>query len=215
MLIAAALAAATLTLNDRSTVTLASPPVRLGDVATGDPGLAGVIIARLPRAAPGITLSRRAVAALIRRAVPGAVVAGVDRPGTISFRLRPVSPPAIATCQVTRLPIAAGAPITAKVVAAQPCGDRVAAGLVAYDPQRGEVIARRSIAAGVDLGVLRVPDAPAVRKGDELTLVSRAGPVVVERPVTALQPGRNGARLFVRDRAGHVSSIDFVGEKAS
>jgi hypothetical protein len=37
-----------------------------------------------------------------------------------------------------------------------------------------------------------------------MTLVSRAGPVTIERPVTALQSGSVGRRVFVRDSRGHV-----------
>lgn len=156
MPIAAALAAS-LTLSDRATVALASPVVRVGDVATGAGPIARVVIAKVPGGRT-VTLSRPALAALIRRAIPGAVIAGTARPGVIAFR--------------------------------------------------GPAIVRRTPA------VVRLADLPAVKTGDRLTLISRAGPVTVERSVTALQPGRGGRRLFVRDDAGHVSSIPFVGERA-
>jgi hypothetical protein len=46
-----------------------------------------------------------------------------------------------------------------------------------------------------------------IERGDALTLMSRAGPVRIERKVVAMQPGRHGRRLFVRDEDGAVSSI--------
>jgi hypothetical protein len=159
MLIAAALAATTVTLTDRTSVTLVTQEVRVSDVAGNAGPIARTIIAHLPRGRREIALSRRAIAALIRRAVPGVMVAGADRDGTIALRAPMLAPRA--------------KPIP-----------------------------------------LRLPDPPAVRAGDELTLLSRAGPVTIERPVIALQPGYSGRRLFVRDRAGHVSSIHFVGETA-
>lgn len=157
MLITAALAVASLTLTDRASVTLATRDVRVGDVATSAGPIARVVIARLPAGGREIVLSHRALAALIRRAIPGVMVVGADKPGHKSLRV--------------------------------------------VEPR----LTRRT---------MRLPDPPAVQTGDELTLISRAGPVTVERSVTALQPGRSGRRLFVRDRAGHVSSIDFVGERA-
>ena len=40
--------------------------------------------------------------------------------------------------------------------------------------------------------------------GDRLTLISAVGPVRVERQVVALQAGRAGGRVFVRDAEGQV-----------
>lgn len=60
--------------------------------------------------------------------------------------------------------------------------------------------------AAVAGGLPETPADPAlrVRPGDALILAVFAGPVRVEREVTALQPARPGHRLFVRDRQGQV-----------
>lgn len=159
MLIATALITASLTLTERTSVMLAEPVVRVGDVAVGGGPVARVVIARLPRGRVEIALSRRALAALIRRAVPGVTVAEDRQNEIVTLR----------------------APSVIRRISPEPA---------------------------------RLPEPPEVKTGDRLTLVSRSGPVTVERQVTALQPGRSSRRLFVRDDAGQVSSIPLVGERA-
>jgi hypothetical protein len=46
-----------------------------------------------------------------------------------------------------------------------------------------------------------------IARGSSLTLVSRVGPVTITREVTAMQPGRPGGRMFVRDPEGAVFSV--------
>ena len=51
------------------------------------------------------------------------------------------------------------------------------------------------------------PVAPDIDPGEALTLVSSVGPVRIQRKVIALQPGRDGRRVFVRDEDGQVLSV--------
>jgi flagella basal body P-ring formation protein FlgA len=53
----------------------------------------------------------------------------------------------------------------------------------------------------------------AVDKGDKLTMVSTSGPVRVTREVVALQAGRAGGRLFVRDNEGNVTSAPLAAQE--
>lgn len=46
--------------------------------------------------------------------------------------------------------------------------------------------------------------APDVARGDAMTLIARSGAVTIERRVAALQGGRAGGRVFVRDAGGRV-----------
>ncbi|MEI9851944.1 MAG: hypothetical protein WDN24_15170 [Sphingomonas sp.] len=69
----------------------------------------------------------------------------------------------------------------------------------ATSPAAGAAIAARPIAAGAYLGRIALPSAGRVARGEALVLRSAQGAVTIERPVTALQPGRPGGRLFVRD----------------
>lgn len=191
-----------LVLADRGEIVLSRPVVTLADVAgPGDFGRLGVVeIARLPIGRDRLSLSRRAIATLVRRAVPGIAVERGDA-RIVTFRYVRRADAGEGTCQVTSAALAAGAAVTRAQVMAGPCAP--AAG-VRYDAARGSVVASRDLPAGSPLGRLIVPSAASVARGDAMTLVSRAGPVTVERSVTALQSGREGRRVFVRDSRGHV-----------
>lgn len=201
--LAAALAGGdSLMLTDRGEIALQRPAVTLADVAGkgGRGRLAMVEIARLPVGRDRLSLSRRAIAVLVRRAVPGIVVESGDaRIVTFRYVRRPGAD--AGECRVTSIAIAAGAAIAGDRVVAGPCA---AAAGVRYDAARGFVVASRDLPAGSPLGHLVVPPPAAVARGDAVTLVSRAGPVTVERSVTALQSARDGGRVFVRDGSGHI-----------
>jgi len=192
-----------LLLTDRGEIALSRPTVRLADVveARGLGRLGVVEIARLPVGRDRLSLSRRAIAALVRRAVPGIVVDGGDA-RIVTFRVVGRAEASAGACQVTSSALAAGAAITRDKIAAGPCA--VAARVLRYDAARGYFVARRDLPAGSPLGHLIVSPPATVARGDAMTLVSRAGPVTVERRVTALQSGRDGRRVFVRDSGGHV-----------
>ena len=208
MLVVAALAA-TVTLTGRDRIALASPLVRVSDVVDGRSRVGGMVIARLSSGYRALTVSRLALVGLIRRAVPGILVVDRNGAGAITFALPTARGPG-RSCAVALIPIAAGEAITAQKVVRQRCVGPAAHGTIVYNPQIGEATARHTIAAGENLGPLRPSHPPAVRAGEALTLVSRAGAVTIERAVNALQPGQRGRRVFVRDHAGHVSSIELI-----
>lgn len=191
-----------LVLADRGEIVLSRPAVTLADVAgRGGLGRLGVVeIARLPVGRDRLSLSRRAIATLVRRAVPGMVVDGGDA-RIVTFRYVRRAEAGAGGCQVTSAVLAAGTAITRDKIAAGPC---IAAAAIRYDAARGYLVARRDLPAGSPLGHLVVPPPATVARGDSMTLVSRAGPVTVERSVTALQSGSVGRRVFVRDGRGHV-----------
>lgn len=208
--LAAALAGGSpLVLTDRPEIAVSRPTVTLADVArtSGAKGLgrlATVEIAHLPIGRDRLSLSRRAIAVLVRRAVPGiAVGQGDDR--IVTFTLIGAGQVRAGPCLVTNTPLAAGSAITRDTVGRGPCS--AVAADVRYDASRRTLVARRDLPAGSALGSLVAGEAETVARGDVLTLVSRSGPVTVERPVTALQPGRAGRRVFVRDRAGQVFAV--------
>lgn len=62
-----------------------------------------------------------------------------------------------------------------------------------------------------DAAVAVAPE-PIIEAGDALTVRVQVGPVVVERDVRALQPGRSGRSLFVRTAEGAVLSARLTGE---
>lgn len=147
-------AALVATLTSASEVQVPSRDVHLGDVSkitgTNAESTTSWTIARLPRAGAAVTLSRSQLADLVRRLVPGAMIAGC-----------------------------AGKPVTIRSAA-------MAA------PARPKPY---------------VPETPTVERGQKLTLRSAAGPVVIERPVIALQSAsQSDKRLFVRTADGDVIS---------
>jgi flagella basal body P-ring formation protein FlgA len=105
-------------------------------------------------------------------------------------------------CVALVRPLAAGEALAPGDVEPAECGE--APGALRFDRRKGAVIAAAPLAAGTPLGALRLEAAPAIAAGSELTLVSRAGPVSIARDVVALQSGRAGGRVFVRDADGTV-----------
>lgn len=152
-LIAAIFSGSPVVLTASAQVALATPSIRLGDIAyVTDQRLRYIELARLPRGTSRLVLTRAALAGLVRRALPGLSV-GEGAGGSVTFRFTLPARPAARSHDLPKL-----AP-------------------------------------------------PLIVRGDQMTLVSRNGPVTIERSVTALQPGAAGGRVFVRDGAGHVFAL--------
>ena len=107
------------------------------------------------------------------------------------------------SCFAAAKPIEAGSPVVAGAVRACDCRDETPAPLRFDRALRGPV-ALAPIQAGDYLGALSSLPERAVRRGTALVLRAAAGPIVIERAVTALQNARSGERVFVRDAAGKV-----------
>ncbi|MCW4463788.1 hypothetical protein OK349_18950 [Sphingomonas sp. BT-65] len=110
-----------------------------------------------------------------------------------------------AACVATVRDIAAGEQISAELLVPvdcrkQPRGTRWAR----FDRMSGSLTAREALPAGAYLGRLPAAAAPLLPKGARVTLRASAGPAIVEREVTTLQPARAGQRVFVRDADGNV-----------
>lgn len=182
--------------------------VTLGDLAevkgtASARALEGRVVTRLPSARRSVALSRDAVAALIRRAVPGLAVRG--GPGRLVIHQAPRRAAARPdNCFALAGPLAAGAILRPADLAAAPCAGKTAETSLHFDRRAGSVRAATALPAGAFVGRLVLPAAAEVEAGQALTVVSTVGPVRIERPVVALQPGRNGGRAFVRDGEGQV-----------
>lgn len=213
LLLAAAGASVTVGLVPASEVTLQSRQIRLGDVAdlsALEPSvrsrLAPRVLAAIPAGRSGITLSREALRALVRRSVPGLGVRVEADDSPLAFRVtasahqRPR-----AGCAELARPLAAGAPLTDQDLVPVAC-EKASTPALRFDRLDRVARADSDLAAGTYLGRVSATAAVAVDKGDKLTLVSSAGPVRVTREVVALQPGRAGGKLFVRDSEGNVTS---------
>jgi flagella basal body P-ring formation protein FlgA len=120
--------------------------------------------------------------------------------------------PATAGCVELARPLAAGAALSNRDVVAVACDDKAEAASLRFDRLDRVVRANSDLPAGSYLGRVSLLPAVAVDKGDKLTLVSTAGPVRVTREVVALQAGRAGGRVFVRDSEGNVTSAPLAVE---
>ncbi|WP_420606040.1 hypothetical protein [Novosphingopyxis sp.] len=89
------------------------------------------------------------------------------------------------------------------------CRDKAPRPALDYDRVTGAIRASEAIETGAYLGRLTLPRF-TVDAGDDITLLSIAGPVRIERTVRALQPGRAGTPLFVTDADGNVFPIELA-----
>jgi hypothetical protein len=214
LLLAAAGATVSVGFVPAAEVALPGREIRLGDVAD----LSGLtpavrarlsprVIAAIPAGRTAITLPREALRTLVRRSVPALDLRTGPGEAPIAFRVmasgedRPVR-----ACSELARPLADGAALSNEDLAPVACRDRSASPPLRFDRLNRVVRADGAIAAGTYLCRISAPPAVAVDKGDKLSLVASAGPVRVSRDVVALQAGRPGGRLFVRDAEGNVTS---------
>jgi flagella basal body P-ring formation protein FlgA len=116
-------------------------------------------------------------------------------------------------CFAAARDIAAGTVLGAADVIAVECQAGKGAA-IRYDRASGAVIASVALPVGAYLGrIVPLPEGQ-VAKGTVLMLRSAAGPVVVERQVTAMQSGRSGGQVFVRDGSGQIFAAPLQVEQA-
>ena len=215
----AAAAGSMATLTSAPTVALDAARIRIADVVASHrlprsewDRLAPMVIARLPDNAPTLALSRTAVAALVARRAPAMQLARGTGAQTIQFmiRVRESQNPTLG-CRVLAVPRGAGESVVAADLRPALCTDNAPASL-RLNREDHRLVAVNALREGTYLGRVSPPLAFAVRRGDGLRLVSRIGPVAVERSVTALQPALPGGKIFVRDPDGQVFAARFQAE---
>jgi hypothetical protein len=215
-----ALAAATLAVPvaaGPAEIAIAGVQLRLGDLAAldgfealgGSPHRARTIAA-LPAGRERFVTTRGALAALAQRRFPALRLVVARGGDEVAIRRPPPARP-VSGCFESAAPITTGAAVTPADVSALPCRPGQQPALLRFDRRAGLATAARAIDAGTYLGRLALPPAAGVAPGGELTLISSVGSVTISRPVVALQAGRSGSRLFVRDADGEVFSVSFTG----
>lgn len=214
LLLAAAGASVTVGLVPAAEVALPDRRIRLGDVAdlsrlapAERRRLAPRVIAAIPAGRSRIALTREALRGLVRRSVPGLALRAEANEAPLTFT---VAEPALdrlaGTCAELARPVAAGAAIAGDDLVPVQCRGAAASAELRFDRLNRIVRAAGPLSAGAYLGRISAGSAPAVDKGGKLRLVATSGPVRVSREVVAMQPGRAGGRLFVRDSEGNVTS---------
>lgn len=187
--------------------------IRMRDVAAGvgrdGPGRndpASLVIASVPEGVVVTTLSRRAIASLIARRLPGVRVDIGSAIRPVTFRLPARQRAAGSACQALADARAAGQLVTADVLRPAACAGADPRAL-RFDRRAGQLVAAVDLAEGAKVGRVAPPPTPAIRRGEALRLIARDGPVSVERPVTAMQAGRAARAVFVRDADGQVFAV--------
>lgn len=104
----------------------------------------------------------------------------------------------------------AGTPVTAENVVTAACDSGRVVASLRYDKSAQAALLVAAVDAGGYLGRLPSPPSGRVAKGARLTLRSTAGPVLIEREVTALQAGRSGERIFVQDAGGAAFAVTLL-----
>ncbi len=188
-----------------ATVSVDRREVTVGDVVRHADGRrfagagAALPVLRLPVARRHAVLPAASVAALVRRRLPAlAITPG----GTTTITLRPTADTGT-RCWTTLRAVAAGEAVTQRDVTGSPCVEGSPA--VAMRTTRdGTAVLTTAQPVGTALGRFLPAPATRIAPGTALTLRSVHGPVAIELPVTTMQPGRSGRRVFVRDGQGRV-----------
>jgi flagella basal body P-ring formation protein FlgA len=190
--------------------------MRIGDVVVLDcipaaerEALAALVIARAPSHTREIDMDRAALIRLVIRRAPRLGADLTTSSGSIRLRVSLRSEvEAERPCYAAARSLAPGEALRPSDVVASGCpGERTPS--LRYDERAGLVRAARAIEAGEQLGGVGLPPTEFVERGDALTLVFRAGPVVVEREVRAAQSARAGEAVFVRDGDGRIFAAPF------
>jgi hypothetical protein len=217
----AALTAGLCALSPLETIALSTREVRISDVIALDciavvdrAPLGALVIARAPSHARELDIDRVALVGLVRRRAPGLSELAAGPPGTIRLRFpAPSGTGAERTCYAAARALRPGEALRASDLLTSDCeGERPI--LLRYETRDGLLRARRAIEPGERLGPVAPLAAEFVEQGEALTLVSRAGPVIVEREVRAAQDARSGSGLFVRDSEGRIFSAPFPATAA-
>ncbi|MGQ7829970.1 hypothetical protein [Altererythrobacter sp. Z27] len=176
--------------------------IRVGDVAQA-PGYESEVLGMLSQQRTSLELDEGTVRRMLRNRFPA-----------LQFVLRfngrvRLSRPALRTvhrgnCYAALIDLPAGEPITISNAAAVECPSGKVAAALGYDAASSSTFAREFIPAGANLGALRLNQGEVVPEGKAITLRYAAGPVIVERKVTMLQPGVRGGRVFVKTDDGEV-----------
>lgn len=207
------------TLHPGARIELTGRIIRVADVASlfgADAAtrarLSRQIVASLPEGRRGLTLSRSAVASLLRRAVPGLEIADSDASDVVQFHAPAMPAAARPTtgCFALSHAVSRGAPLTLDDVGPVACDAQGERTPILFDRRGAVVRAEGDLPEHSYLGRIALPQQRGVDRGDRLTLRSVVGPVRIERPVVALQAGQ-GRRIFVRDEDGHTIAAPLAG----
>lgn len=191
-------------------VALPDRSIRAGDLATV-PGHERAVVGTLPSGSDSVVVSPEAARRLIANRLPGARFA-LRHSGDLRLTA-PAAARRARSCFRTVADVRPGEVLRAELVEAAECGSGPVAPGLAYDRARQAPVARDGIPAGAYLGAVRPVADDGVAAGSRMAFVTGEGPVLIEREVVALQPGRTGGRIFARTADGEVIAAPVLEHK--
>ncbi len=204
-------------------VELGRREVRVADLVSLDcieaverPRVGALVVATLPGDGRPATLSRAAVADLVRRRVPALANLSTETMGqSVSFRSSAqTAAPRTPICYAAAHAIETDEPLTRADVVAAACILNSERANLRYDRLHGAVRASEHLIAGEYLGPLAALPGVFPDADDALILSAAIGPVRIERDVVAVQPSL-GEAIFVRDRDGDVFRAEVASLRAA
>lgn len=113
---------------------------------------------------------------------------------------------ATSPCRTVARPIPLGETVTIADTVESACTDGRPSRRLRYDAGARVARAAVDLAPGDELGRVFLAPRQGILPGEQIVLTVQIGPVAITKAVTALQAGRPGQRLFVRDEAGQIFS---------
>lgn len=170
-----------------------------------------LVALRLPAGTP-LALTEDQRRTLLRRRVPGRELA-LRESGTVRF-IAPAQPrPSSSGCLALAIPLDQGDYLDSAGATDTPCRSESPLPALRHDPRAGAPFAAAPMPAGTYLGRLTLREGRVVTPGTPMRLVSAAGPVVIERTVSTLQPARAGQRVFAAGADGTVVASRLLVEE--
>ncbi|NIJ36971.1 hypothetical protein FHR22_001655 [Sphingopyxis panaciterrae] len=120
-----------------------------------------------------------------------------------------------APCLALNQPIGVGDPVDRAQASVVPCDHMKRRVLLSYSEDAGAPAARVALPAGAYLGPVLLPLKLPHRRGSEMTLRTRVGPVTVERSARLVQAGRPGRNAFVALSDGRVVAAPLPAEEGN
>lgn len=198
---------------------LVQTDVRLADVAVVScssdrcRSLASRVIARVAPGSGVKKMARADLAMLVRRAIPSLdiikrlegyleIVASTDQSGSARDR-----------CLQLKVDRSVGDAIVEGDVLPVDCPEHGALRAVRYSHAAKRNFASADLPAGAIIAGVQLVERTTIARGDQLMLVSQAGPARIERPVIAAQSSEpEDRRIFVRDGDRQVFAVPLAKE---
>ena len=171
--------------------------------------LAEKIIATIPSGKSNVTLTRRGIADLIRKRIPGLPLDENHKNNElIRIEYSEIDKSVNKQkCHNFKRPVSKGKAITAADLSVVPCDQNRELAAMKYNTLTSVLRATNDISAGSYAGSTVVTAIRYADTDDELVLRVVVGPVKIEKIVWALQPANGADRIFVKDRQGNVLRV--------